>query len=290
MLKLDLDGYFINFWNKSFSLFKNTSFVGSGIFCDRLYKFKLNDQFTKTFLTLHHNVGTKRSLINENSSNLWHKRLGHISRERLERLVKDGILPNLDFTDLGMCVDCIKGKQAKHTKKGATRSTKLLEIIHIDICGPFNTPSFGKEKYFITFKDDFSRYGYIYLLHVKSQAVNAIKVYNTEVERQLERKVKIIRSYRGGEYYGKYCESRQCLGPFAKLLEKHGICAQYTMPGTPHQNSIAERQNRTLMDMVRSMLSNSKLPLSLWMYALKTAVYLLNRVPNKAVPKTPFEL
>ena len=62
------------------------------------------------------------------------------------------------------------------------------------------------------------------------------------------------------------------------------------MPGTPHQNSIAERQNRTLMDMVRSMLSNSKLPLSLWMYALKTAVYLLNRVPNKAVPKTPFEL
>ena len=71
--KLDLDGYFINFGNKSFSLFKNTSFVGSGILCGRLYKFKLNDQFAETLLTLHHNVGTKRSLINENSSNLWHK-------------------------------------------------------------------------------------------------------------------------------------------------------------------------------------------------------------------------
>jgi hypothetical protein len=68
--KLDLDGYFINFGNKSFSLFKNTSFVGSGILCDRLYKFKLNDQFAETLLTLHHNVGTKHSLINENSSNL----------------------------------------------------------------------------------------------------------------------------------------------------------------------------------------------------------------------------
>jgi hypothetical protein len=102
--------------------------------------------------------------------------LGHISRERLERLVKDGILPNLDFTDLSVCVDCIKGKQTKHTKKGAKRSTKLLEIIHTDICGPFDTPSFGKEKYFITFIDDFSRYGYIYLLHEKSQAMNALEV------------------------------------------------------------------------------------------------------------------
>ena len=59
---------------------------------------------------------------------------------------------------------------------------------------------------------------------------------------------------------------------------------------TPQQNGVIERRNRTLMDMVRSMLSNSTLPLSLWMYTLKTAVYLLNRVPSKAVPKTPFEL
>ena len=53
---------------------------------------------------------------------------------------------------------------------------------------------------------------------------------------------------------------------------------------------MAERKNRTLMDMVRSMISNSSLPKSLWTYALKTAVYLLNRIPSKAVPKTPFEL
>jgi transposase InsO family protein len=218
------------------------------------------------------------------------ERLGHISRERLERLVKDEILPNLGFSDLGVCVDCIKGKQTKHTKKGATRSTKLLEIIHIDICGPFDTPSFGKEKYFIAFIDDFSRYDYIYLLHEKSQTVNALEVYIIEVERQLERKVKIIRSDRCGEYYGKYCELGQCPDPFAKLLEKHGICAQYTMPGTPQQNGVTERRNRTLMDMVRSMLSNSTLSLSLWMYTLKTAIYLLNRVPSKVVPKTPFEL
>ena len=189
-----------------------------------------------------------------------------------------------------MCVDCIKGKQAKHTKKGATRSGGLLEIVHTDICGSFDSPSFNREKYFITFIDDFSRYCYIYLLHEKSQAVSALKVYITEVERQLDRKVKVVKSDRGGEYYERYDELGQCLGPFAKLLEKHGICAQYTMPGMPQQNEVAERRNRTLMDMVRSMLSNSSLPISLWMEALETAVYLLNRVPSKAVPKTPFEL
>ena len=60
------------------------------------------------------------------------------------------------------------------------------------------------------------------------------------------------------------------------------------MPGTPQKNGVAERRNRTLMDMVRSILSNSTLPLSLWMYALKTIVYLLNWVPSKAIPENPF--
>jgi len=134
-------------------------------------------------MTLHHNVGTKRSLMDERSTYLWHKRLGHISKEKMQRLVKNEILPNLDFTDLNVCVDCIKGKQIKHTKKGATRSTQLLEIIHTDICGLFDINSFNKEKYFITFIDNFSRYGHVYLLHEKSQSVNALEVYINEVER-----------------------------------------------------------------------------------------------------------
>ena len=71
------------------------------------------------------------------------------------------------------------------------------------------------------------------MLHEKSQAINALEVFITEVERQLGRKVKIIRSDRGGEYYGRYDESGQHPGPFAKFLEKCGICAQYTMSGTP---------------------------------------------------------
>ena len=288
--KLDVAGFVFKFGSGSFSLFKNSKLIGSGILCDGLYKFKLDNVFSETLMTLHHNGGIKRSLVDENSAYLWHKRLGHISKERMQRLIKNEILSNLDFTDLEVCIDCIKGKQTKHTKKGATRSTQLLEIIHTDICGPFDAPSIGGEKYFITFTDDFSRYGYIYLLHDKSQSVNALEMYIKEVERQLDKKVKIIRSDRGGEYYGKYDESGQCPGPFAKFLERHGICAQYTMPGTPYQNGVVERRNRILMEMVRSMMSHSSLPISMWMYALRTAMYLLNRVPSKAVSKTQFEL
>ncbi|XP_027362514.1 serine carboxypeptidase-like 18 [Abrus precatorius] len=79
-------------------------------------------------------------------------------------------------------------------------------------------------------------------------------------------------------------------GPFAKLLESRGICAQYTMSSTPQRNGVAKRQNCTIIEMVKSMLSYSSVPMSLWMYVLKTAAYLLNRVPSKAIPKTPYEL
>ncbi|KAL0293730.1 UNVERIFIED_CONTAM: Copia protein [Sesamum angustifolium] len=131
---------------------------------------------------------------------------------------------------------------------------------------------------------------YLYLIFDKSEAFDAFKAYKVEVEKQLEKSIKIVRSDRGGEYYGRYTEKGQNPGPFAAFLKEEGIIAQYTMPGTPQQNGVAERRNRTLMDMVRSMMSHTNLSLELWSEALKTAVYILNRVPSKVVPKTPFEL
>jgi len=120
--------------------------------------------------------------------------------------------------------------------------------------------------------------------------VDALEIYLNKVERQLDRKVKLVKSDRSGEYYGRYNEIGHHPGPFAKLLQKCGICVQYTMLGTRQQNGVSERRNKTLMDMVMSMLSNSTLPVSLWMYALKTTMYLLNRIPSKEVPKISFEL
>jgi hypothetical protein len=109
------------------------------------------------------NVGSKRKRCDDaTSTKLWHYRLGHILRGRIERLIKDGILIPLDFFNSGYCIDCIKGKYAKQVKKSeAKRSTGILEIVHMDICGPFPEFVDGFDS-FIIFTDAFSRYGYIY--------------------------------------------------------------------------------------------------------------------------------
>ena len=115
----------------------------------------------------------------------------------------------------------------------------------------------------MTFIDDFSRYGYVYLISHKSEALERFKIFKTKVEKQLGKVIKIVRSDRGGEYYGQHGDLGQCLGPFAEFLQSCGIKGQYTMPGTIEQNGVVERRNRTLMDMIRSMISRTKLPQSL---------------------------
>ncbi|RVW28694.1 Retrovirus-related Pol polyprotein from transposon TNT 1-94 [Vitis vinifera] len=100
----------------------------------------------------------------------------------------------------------------------------VLELIHTNICGPFPTPSWNGQQYFITFIDDYSRYGYLYLIHEKSQSLDVFKNFKAEVENQLSKKIKAVRSDRGGEYYGRYDGSgEQRLGPFAKYLMECGL-------------------------------------------------------------------
>ena len=107
-----------------------------------------------------------------------------------------------DFSDFSTCLDCIRGKLTKLRKYESERSTDLLQLIHTNICEPFPTPSRGGHRYFITFIDDFSRYAYVFLLNQKSDSLEVFKFFQLGVERQLDRKMKVVRSDRGGEYYG----------------------------------------------------------------------------------------
>ena len=84
--------------------------------------------------------------------------------------------------------------------------------------GPYSPATLGGYKYFISFSDDFSRYGYVCLIHEKSEALDIFKIYKAEVELKLERNIKCVRSDHGGEYYGRYDETDQILGPFASFL------------------------------------------------------------------------
>jgi transposase InsO family protein len=94
----------------------------------------------------------------------------------------------------------------------------------------------------------------------------------------------------GGEHYSRHTPYGQVPAPFVRFIQENGTVTKYSMPNDPQQNGVAERRNRTLMYMVRSMLSYSTLPISLWMEALKITVHILNQVPSKSMPKTSYEL
>ena len=130
-------GFSFKFVGISFHLIKDNIVVGDGILDNGLFKLNLNPSFNHSLTTMHGNVVIKRDVINEKSFILWHKRLCHISIERIKRLVNDGVLKAFDFTDFDICVDCIKGKQTNMTKKqSARRAYDILEIIHTDMSGP----------------------------------------------------------------------------------------------------------------------------------------------------------
>ena len=143
---------------------------------------------------------------------------------------------------------------------------------------------------FITFTDDYSHYSYIYPIKERLEVLDKFKIFKAEVENQHDLKIKVVRSDRGGEYYGWHTLYGQVPGPFPRFLMENDIVARYSTPGEPQQNRVAERRNRTLMDMVRSMMSYSTLPINLWMEALKIAICILNRVPSQSVPKTLYQL
>ena len=135
--------------------------------------------------------------------------------------------------------------------------------------------------YFLTFTNDLSRYGYIYLMKHKSETFEKFKEFQSEVENQRNKKIKFLQSDRGGEYLSY---------EFGLHLKQCGIVSQLMPPGTPQHNGVSECRNHTLLDMVRSMMSLTDLPLSFWGYALETTAFMLNRAPSKSIEMTSYEL
>ncbi|KAL6347025.1 hypothetical protein AAG906_012276 [Vitis piasezkii] len=167
---LDKAGYSFTFANKRVEVIYDSKVIGNCVLSNGLYRLSL-------LSTCSYNVENsvaKRPLTKERSSLLWHKRLRHISKERVECLISSRILSHLDSDDLEICVDCVKGKLTKTKKNGAIRNQNLLEIVHTNISGPYSTTLCGN-KYFITFIDDFSRYGYVYLIKEKMMLLKCSK-------------------------------------------------------------------------------------------------------------------
>ncbi|KAJ9562116.1 hypothetical protein OSB04_007276 [Centaurea solstitialis] len=273
------DDFDFGFDNGSILVYKNNVLYFKANPCHGIYETSITVRDNRSSI---YNVESTQSKNGLDKSYLWHCRLGHISKKRITKLQSDGILESFDHTSNDECESCLLGKMTKAPFTGTCeRGKDLLDIVHTDVCGPFRSATRHGERYFVTFTDDFSRYGYVYLIKHKSETIEVFRTFQNEVENQLNRKIKTLRSDRGGEYLSQ---------EFRDHLRSCGIIAQLTPPRTPQHNGVAERRNRTLLDMVRSMMSRTALPISFWGYALETAARVLNLVPTKKVSKTPSEI
>ncbi|KAL8115937.1 hypothetical protein AgCh_022435 [Apium graveolens] len=161
--------------------------------------------------------------------------LGHISENRLWTLHKERLLDPFDFESYPTCESCLLGKMTKSPFSGhGERAADLIGLVHTDVCGPMSTQAMGGFSYFITFIDDRSRFGYVYLMKHKSEAFEKFKEYKLEVEKQTKHSIITLRSDRGGEYLN---------GEFLDYLKENGIVSQWTPPYTPQLNGVSERRN-----------------------------------------------
>src|SRR3989337_2695219 len=161
-----------------------------------------------------HNIDDKRCKVdNDSATYLWHCSLGHIGVKRMKQLQADGLLESLDYESFDTCEPCLMGKMTKTPFVGTMeRANDLLEIIHTDVCDPMSIEARGRYRYFLTFTDDLSRYGYIYLMKHNSETFEKFKEFQNEVENHRNRKIKFLRSDRGGEYlsyeFGQHLSDR----------------------------------------------------------------------------------
>nr|GEV59554.1 putative ribonuclease H-like domain-containing protein [Tanacetum cinerariifolium] len=202
-------------------------------------------------------------------SNLWHRRLGHISFKTINKLVKGNLvrgLPTKVFENDHSCVACKKGKQHRASCKSKPISSIDQSIfrLHMDLFGPTFVKFISKKSYCLVITDDYSRFTWVFFLATKEETTPILKTFITSLENQLSLKVNVIRSDNGTEFKNSNLN---------QLCGLKGINREFSVPRTPQQNGIAERKNKTLIEAARTMLADSLLPTPFWDEAVNTACY-----------------
>ena len=214
---------------------------------------------------------------------IWHKRYGHIGYSGLQRLLDLHLVDGFTVDTRTPKPDCVACTEAKQTEepfgKKTDRVTKPGELTHIDVWGKYRLTSINGNQYYIVFVDDAGRFVTINFMKAKSEAVQRVKDYLTHLKTQ-EKPPKAIRFDCGKEFLNAELET---------WCAQQGIEIQTTAPYSPPQNGIAERMNRTIVELARAMLNAHHLPQFLWEYAVAHAVYLRNRAYTKPLgSKTPY--
>ncbi|KAK1685598.1 hypothetical protein QYE76_046446 [Lolium multiflorum] len=219
---------------------------------------------------------------------LWHRRLAHVNMRTLQSLHKGnhivGLMKNMCFAKDRVCRACVEGKMhdSPHPSKTIISSKRILELLHVDLFGPVTHASLGAKKHCLVIVDDYSRYTWVYFLKTKDETQQIFIDFATEVQRQHNLLIMAIRSDNGSEF------KNYTLNDF---LSDKGIRHQYSAAYTPQQNGVAERKNRTLMDMARSMMTEYKSRYNFWAEAISTACHSSNRLYlRKGLNKTQYEI
>ncbi|GJY12731.1 putative ribonuclease H-like domain-containing protein [Tanacetum coccineum] len=194
-----------------------------------------------------------------NEAKLWHRRLGHLNFKNLNKLVKDNLvrgLPSKSFKNDHTCVACQKGKQHKASCKAKIDRyvTLPLHTLHMDLFGPTSVRSINHASYCLVITDDYSRFCWVFFLAKKDKTSDILKTFVRQIENQLNQKVKIIRSDNGTEFKNRV---------MLEFCGEKGIKQEFSNARTPQQNGVAERMNRTLIDLARPM-RRFTLPTTFW--------------------------
>jgi transposase InsO family protein len=223
------------------------------------------------------------------SAELWHRRFGHLGYGNLERLVREELVDGIStplhaFKTAGaeLCEPCVMSKQHRRPFPSSdTKTTRPVELVHMDVCGAMAVTSLGGSKYLATFLDDYTGLCVVKPVPLKSDVPGAVQDVLNTLENLSGHKLRAVRTDRGGEYLNRELD---------RYFAGKGVLHQTTAPYTPEQNGKAERLNRTIMERVRAMLVESNLDQALWAEAAQTAAYIRNRSPTAAGDKTPYEL
>jgi hypothetical protein len=212
---------------------------------------------------------------------LLHYRLGHVPFESLNKFYP-AMFKGVDRNKL-VCDACELGKHTRSTYSSiGLRSCEPFTMIHSDVWGPCSITSLSGFKWFVTFIDCHTHMTWIYMLRGKHEVLRCFQDFHNLVVNQFNAKIRIIRTDNGKEYVNN---------DFIAYLSSHGILHQTTCPNTPAQNGVAERKNRHLLEVARSLMFQMNVPKYLWSEALLTAAYLINRMPSRILGmKSPAEL
>lgn len=178
--------------------------------------------------------------------------------------MKDGLargLPEKRFENDQTCVACLEGKQ--HRASCKTKAYNSIDhpfyMLHIDLFGPTSVSSINLKKYCLVVYDDFSRFIWVFFPRTKDETTGILKTFITEVENQVNKKIKIIRCDNRTEFKNRVMDY---------FCRDKGIKREFSVARTPQQNGVAERRNRTLIEAARTMLADSKLPVTFWAEAV----------------------